>query len=74
MLVAGFKHRWAVLALLVIIVGSLATVQLPGGMSSSLERDALVFVGLLVLLAEPQLGYALGSFSAPSADPGADEF
>ena len=58
MLVLGFKHRWAVSALLVIIAGALVTVQLPGGMSSSLERDALVFVGLLVLLAEPGLGYS----------------
>ena len=59
MLVLGFKHRWAVLALLVIIVGAMVTVQLPRGMSSGLERDALILAGLFVLLAEPRLGYSL---------------
>ena len=60
MLVVGFRHRWAVLALLVIITGALVTVQLPRGMSSSLERDSLVFVGLLVLWAETRLAYSVG--------------
>ncbi|MEE8487534.1 MAG: DoxX family protein [Gemmatimonadota bacterium] len=60
MLVLGFKHRWAVLALLVIIVGAMVTVQLPRGMSSGLERDALILAGLLVLLAEPRLGLRTG--------------
>lgn len=54
MLAAGFRHRWAAGTLLVIIAGALATVQIPGGMSAGLERDALILVGLLVIIsAEP---------------------
>lgn len=60
MLAAGFRHRWAAGALLVVIVGALVTVQIPGGMSSGLERDVLIFVGLLVLLTETGLAYAIG--------------
>ncbi|MDH3297626.1 MAG: DoxX family protein [Gemmatimonadota bacterium] len=60
MLAVGFRHRWAAAALLVVIVGALVTVQIPGGMSSGLERDALIFAGLLVLLKETRLAYAIG--------------
>lgn len=66
MLVIGFRHRWAVLALLVIIVGALVTVQLPRGMSSSLERDALVLVGLLVLWTETRLACSFGGAGSKS--------
>lgn len=66
MLLIGLKHRWAVLALLVVIVGSLVTVQIPGGVTAGLERDTMVFVGLLVLLAEPRLAYGLGGASTPA--------
>ena len=60
MLVLGLKHRWAVLALTVIIVGAIVTVQLPRGISSGLERDVLILAGLFVLLVEPRLGYSIG--------------
>lgn len=60
MLAVGFRHRWAAGALLVVIAGALVTVQIPGGMSAGLERDVLIFVGLLVLLAETGLAYSIG--------------
>jgi putative oxidoreductase len=72
MLAAGFRHRWAAGALLAVIAGALVTVQIPGGMSSGLERDVLIFVGLLVLLAEPRLGIAVGYFGLQAAGPGGD--
>jgi len=59
MLAVGFRHRWAAGALLVVIVGALVTVQIPGGMSSGLERDALILVGLAVLLSETGLAYTI---------------
>ena len=58
-LVLGFMHRWACAVLLVIIIGALAIVQIPNGISSGLERDALVTASLLVLLIESRLGYSV---------------
>ena len=55
----GFMHRWACAVLLVIIIGALAIVQIPNGISSGLERDALVTASLLVLLIESRLGYSV---------------
>jgi putative oxidoreductase len=66
MLLIGLKHRWAVLTLLVVIVGALVTVQIPGGVTAGLERDAMVLVGLLVLLTEPRLAYNLGGAGTPA--------
>ncbi|MEN8143905.1 MAG: DoxX family protein [Gemmatimonadota bacterium] len=48
-LVLGVFHRWAALVLIVVIIGALVTVQIPGGISPKLERDLLVLAGLLVL-------------------------
>ncbi len=50
-LVLGVFHRWAAAGLAVVIVGALVTVQIPGGISSSLERDLLILSSLLVLAA-----------------------
>ena len=49
LLIAGFKHRWASLALAVVIVGALVTVQIPAGFTAGLERDLLILAGTLVL-------------------------
>lgn len=51
LLAAGVVQRWAAGALLVIILGALAIVQLPAGITAGLERDLLVTAGLLVILA-----------------------
>ena len=59
-LAAGFMHRWACAVLLVIILGALATVQIPGGISSGLERDVLITASLLVLMMEDRLAYSIG--------------
>ncbi|TFG66256.1 MAG: DoxX family protein [Gemmatimonadales bacterium] len=61
MLVLGFKHRWAASALLVVIVGAILIVQLPRGLTSSLERDTMIFAGLIVLFFETRLGYSIGA-------------
>ncbi len=50
-LVLGVFHRWAAAGLAVVIVGALVTVQIPGGISSSLERDLLILSSLLMLAA-----------------------
>ena len=52
----GLYHRWANLVLLFIIAGAIATVQIPGSMaaatvSAGLERDLMILVGTLVLVA-----------------------
>jgi len=54
-LLAGFMTRWVSLGLLVIIVVALIGVQIPGNINagkilSGLERDSMVFAGLLVML------------------------
>jgi len=61
MLVLGVKHQWAAGALLVVIVGAILIVQLPGGISSGLERDTLILASLLVLLSETRLGYSIAA-------------
>ncbi|MDJ0705513.1 MAG: DoxX family protein [Leptolyngbyaceae cyanobacterium MO_188.B28] len=52
----GIFHRWSNLVLLFIIAGAIATVQIPGSLSSGavsagLERDLLILAGTLVLVA-----------------------
>jgi putative oxidoreductase len=59
MLVVGIFHRWAAIALGVIIVGAIATVQIPGGFSSGLERDIMILVGTYALFAFGSGDYAL---------------
>lgn len=59
-LALGFMHRWASAVLLVIILGALVTVQIPGGISSGLERDVLITASLLVLMMESRLAYSVG--------------
>ncbi|MEN8376179.1 MAG: DoxX family protein [Gemmatimonadota bacterium] len=51
LLLVGPLRRPAAIVLLAIIVGALATVQIPGGITAGLERDLLVTAGLLVVLA-----------------------
>lgn len=58
-LAAGFMHRWACAVLLVIILGALIMVQIPGGISSGLERDVLITASLLVLLMESRLSFSM---------------
>ena len=62
-LVLGVFHRWAAAGLAVVIVGSLVTVQIPGGISPSLERDLLLLSGLLVLAA-----VGPGRYRVPGSD------
>ncbi|MEE9208745.1 MAG: DoxX family protein [Gemmatimonadota bacterium] len=50
-LVLGVFSRWGALALVVVIVGALVTVQIPGGISTGLERDLLILSSLLLLAA-----------------------
>lgn len=50
-LILGVFHRWAALALAVVIVGALVTVQIPRGVSPGLERDLLILSSLLLLAA-----------------------
>ena len=61
MLALGVKHRWAAGALLVVILGALMIVQVPGGISSGLERDTLILASLLVLLSETRLSYSIAA-------------
>ena len=49
LLLLGLFHRIAALSLLIVIVGALVTVQIPGGISADLERDFLILSGLTVL-------------------------
>ncbi|MCG8368411.1 MAG: DoxX family protein [Pseudanabaenales cyanobacterium] len=51
-----FWHRWSNLVLLFIIAGAIAIVQIPGSLSAAtisagLERDLLILVGTLILVA-----------------------
>lgn len=62
-LAVGFKHRWACAPLLVIIIGALVLVQIPRGITASLERELLILVSLLVLMAESRLGFSLAGGS-----------
>jgi putative oxidoreductase len=50
LLVLGLFTRAAAIALAVIIVGAIVTVQLPAGITAGLERDLLILVALFVLL------------------------
>ena len=52
----GLYHRWSNLVLLFIIAGAIAIVQIPGSLSAAtvsagLERDLLILVGTLILVA-----------------------
>jgi uncharacterized membrane protein YphA (DoxX/SURF4 family) len=58
LLILGFAWPWSVLPLIVIISVALVGVQLPNGITAGSERDSLILVGLLTLLA---FGY--GAFS-----------
>lgn len=64
MLILGSYSRWASLSLVVIIIGAIAGVQIPGAvkegtlLTAGLERDLLILVSLSVLL-----GYGPGSLS-----------
>ena len=49
LLVAGYRPRWAALVLAAIILGALLAVQIPGGITASLERDLLILMLTLVL-------------------------
>lgn len=51
LLVLGGLHYVATIPLLVVIVGALVLVQIPGGWDGTLERDAAVFATLGLLLA-----------------------
>ena len=51
LLLLGLFPRIAAAALLVVIVGALVTVQIPGGVTAGLERDLMILAGLTVLLA-----------------------
>jgi hypothetical protein len=46
-------HRYALAVLGVVILGALATVQIPGGITSGLERDLLILFSILVLFFNP---------------------
>lgn len=52
LLLLGLFHGAAAAILTVVIVGALATVQIPGGVTAGLERDVLILVALAVLLVE----------------------
>ncbi len=60
LLLVGVLHWWASLGLAIIILGALVTVQIPGGITSGLERDLLILVATLDLAARPYAGPALG--------------
>lgn len=49
LLLLGVLHQTSALLLLAVIVGALATVQLPAGVSAGLERDLLILVALSLL-------------------------
>lgn len=59
LLLIGFQHRPAAIVLLIVILGALATVQIPGGISAGLERDLLILAGLLYLAARGAGRFAL---------------
>lgn len=49
LLVLGVLHRWSSLALAVVMVGALITVQIPNGVTAGFERDSLILVATLLL-------------------------
>lgn len=49
MLLLGVGHRLAAGILMAVIAGAIATVQIPGGITSALERDLLVLVATFLL-------------------------
>ncbi|MEM7533504.1 MAG: DoxX family protein [Chloroflexota bacterium] len=51
MVLVGYRYRWATAMLSIIIVGAIFTVQLPNGMTPGLERDLLILVATLMMLA-----------------------
>ena len=51
LLLIGLFHRYAAIALLAIIIGALVTVQIPNGITAGLERDLMIFAGLVLLIA-----------------------
>ncbi len=59
LLLLGLWHRAAAGVLGVIILGAIATVQLPAGIAAGLERDILLLVAILVLLANGPGAYAV---------------
>ena len=67
LLLTGYGHRWAALILAAVIAGALVTVQIPGGLTPSLERDALILAAALVLAASGPGRYVLAR--RPPAEP-----
>lgn len=63
LLLIGFLHRPAAAVLGVVILGALVTVQIPGGITAGLERDALILAGLALLFA-----HGPGRFSVAGAE------
>lgn len=59
-LLLGLMHRLTVATLIVIILGALVTVQIPGGITAGLERDLMILLGLFVLFATGPGAYAVG--------------
>lgn len=51
LLALGMWHYLAAIPLVVVIIGALVLVQIPGGWDGSLERDLLILASLGVLLA-----------------------
>lgn len=51
LVLTGFAMRAAAVVLGVVILGALATVQIPGGITAGLERDLLLLLTLALLLA-----------------------
>lgn len=49
LVLVGFWHKWANLALAAVIIGAIVTVQLPKGVTAGLERDILILAANLVL-------------------------
>ena len=67
MILVGFKYRLATAALAIIIIGALVTVQIPaGGVTAGLERDLLILVATLVMIA-----YGPGRFALDNANSNA---
>ncbi len=61
LLALGILHYVAVIPLLVIIVGAIVLVQVPGGIDAGFERDFTILAALGLLLAYGPGGWSLDS-------------
>ena len=67
LLLLGLWTRWMSLLLAAIMVGALATVQIPGGVTAGLERDLLMLVGLAVLVVQGPGAWSIHRATLPPA-------